>query len=433
MTKQPKITYRNFNVSGDKAHTLKLCNQLTQCAPLASSANLTKKIRVGSCFIGGKSDIVVQSMTNTLTTDVAATVAQIKQLEKAGCELVRCSVPDIESARAVQKIKQKISIPLIADVHFDYQCAMTALDSGADKIRINPGNMRKSEVMEVVRKARDMGVAIRIGVNSGSLPASIVSPQKKLSDFATRRATALNPTYRTASYRAGCREEVHGSDDRAQSMVDKVEEYINSFEQVKFSNIVVSLKASDVLTTIAAYKKFYQRFAYPTHIGITESGSLFSGTIKSSAGLGILLFHGIGDTIRVSLTADPVWEVRAGFLLLQSLGLRKKYPEIISCPTCARTTIDVIKLTQQTEEFVYSLDWSKGKSCPLRIAIMGCVVNGPGEAKEADIGVCGAGKTMCVFSKGKIVKRCAYSGKAVKTEFFDRIKKIKKQIFRSRG
>ncbi|MFC1546576.1 flavodoxin-dependent (E)-4-hydroxy-3-methylbut-2-enyl-diphosphate synthase [bacterium] len=354
----------------------------------------TKKIKIGDIYIGGTDQVLVQSMTNTDTSDVLSTVRQIKKLEKAGCEIIRCSVPDMKSCEALLEIKKRISVPLIADIHFDHRIALKALENGADKIRINPGNMKKKEVLELVKSARDKKRVIRIGVNSGSL--GILRSQKSFHNNVEKRA---------------------------ELMVSKVSEYINDFEKEKFNNIVVSLKASDIGTTINAYKLFNKKFKYPVHIGITEAGPLFQGSIKSSVGLGMLLSQGIGDTIRVSLSADPVWEVRAGYVILQSLGLRRKMPEIISCPTCARTTIDVINLAKRIENIAYGFDWSKDKACPIKIAVMGCVVNGPGEAKEADIGICGAGDKICFFKEGKIEKKFSLN---LLEEVF--IKEIKKRM-----
>jgi (E)-4-hydroxy-3-methylbut-2-enyl-diphosphate synthase len=332
----------------------------------------TRVINIGNIKIGGENPILVQSMTNTKTSDIKSTINQIHKLEKAGCEIIRCSVPDIKSAEALSLIKKNIKIPLVADIHFDYKLALLSLKNGADKIRINPGNMKKKEVLEIVKEAKSRNSVIRIGVNSGSLPE--LRLKTKHDDV----------------------------EKRADLMVQKAGEFITDFENLGFKNIIVSLKSSDVETSVLCYKNFSEKFDYPTHVGITESGSIFSGSIKSSIGLGLILKEKIGNTIRVSLSSDPVWEVRAGFLILQALGLRKKFPNIISCPTCSRTTIDVIKLVEETEKILYSINWSLGKICPIKIAIMGCVVNGPGEAREADIGICGAGNKVSFFKHGKL-------------------------------
>ncbi|MFH1714621.1 MAG: flavodoxin-dependent (E)-4-hydroxy-3-methylbut-2-enyl-diphosphate synthase [Elusimicrobiota bacterium] len=335
--------------------------------------NKTRKVNVGKVTIGGADNIIVQSMTNTNTADVSATVKQIHVLEKAGCEIVRVSVPDETSAAALSKIKKKINIPLVADIHFDYKLALLAIANGADKVRINPGNMRKDKLKDILNMAKDRNTAIRIGVNSGSL--------KKLHGSSIKLS----------------------SEKRAGILVDAVSEYLNTFERESFYNTVVALKASDVGTTIKACEIFSNNFKYPAHIGITESGSLFQGSIKSTAGLAQIISGGLGDTMRISLSADPVWEVRAAYILLQSLGIRQKMPNIISCPTCARTTVDVIKLVAEIEKVLYSFDWSGDRACLKTIAVMGCVVNGPGEAKEADLGITGAGNKICLFKKGRII------------------------------
>jgi (E)-4-hydroxy-3-methylbut-2-enyl-diphosphate synthase len=351
----------------------------------------TKIIKIGNIFLGGNSPIIVQSMTNTDTKNVAKTVEQIKNLERAGCELVRCSVPDEKSAIALQEIKKNINIPLVADIHFDYKLALLAIQNGADKIRINPGNMKKEHLKQVIDSALEKDIAIRVGVNSGSLKT----------------------------------EECHSPEQKAKFMVDKALEYIDYFEANGFRKIVISLKSSDVKTSLSAYKLFNQKSDYPLHLGITESGSLFGGTIKSSVGLALILNEGLGDTIRVSLSADPVWEIYSAYNILASFGLRQKYPNIISCPTCARTTIEVIELVKEVEDIIYSLDWSGDKHLPITIAVMGCIVNGPGEAKEADFGVCGAGEKVAIFEKGEIVK--TVEREKLREEFFGCLNKYLKK------
>jgi (E)-4-hydroxy-3-methylbut-2-enyl-diphosphate synthase len=352
----------------------------------------TRVINIGNIKIGGDNPVLVQSMTNTKTYDIKSTVNQINKLEKAGCEIIRCSVPDIKSAEALKEIKKNIRIPLAADIHFDYKLALLSLKNGADKIRINPGNMKKKEVLEIVKEAKLRNSAIRIGVNSGSL--SELRLKTKHDDF----------------------------EKRAHLMMQKSGEFISDFENLNFKNIVVSLKSSDIETSVLAYKKFSKKFNYPTHIGITESGSIFSGSIKSSIGLSLILRENIGNTIRVSLSSDPIWEVRAGFLILQALGLRKKFPDIISCPTCSRTTIDVIKLVEETEKIIYSIDWFGEKTCPITIAIMGCIVNGPGEARESDFGICGAGKKVSFFRNGKLEE--TFDIKKLKNKFMKELNKF---------
>jgi (E)-4-hydroxy-3-methylbut-2-enyl-diphosphate synthase len=333
--------------------------------------NKTKKVLIGGVAIGGGEPVRVQSMTNTLTSDVKKTVEQIKRLEKAGCEIIRCSVPDGASAVALKQIKKKINIPLVADIHFDHRLAIEAINNGADKIRINPGNIGGGEkVRAVIAAAKKNGTVIRIGVNAGSLQREI-----------------------------GFRLKNESKDKTANSMVASLLEYIEFFEKEDFSNIVVSLKASDIMTTVEAYKLFARHKNYPAHIGITESGTELSGMIKSAMGLGILLYEGLGDTMRVSLTADPELEVYAAYRMLSNLGLRKRGVEIISCPTCARTEIDVIKLAKDVEKM--TIDIEK----PLKVAVMGCAVNGPGEAAHADIGVSGGKKIGLIFLQGKIIKR----------------------------
>ncbi|HPD18646.1 MAG TPA: flavodoxin-dependent (E)-4-hydroxy-3-methylbut-2-enyl-diphosphate synthase, partial [Candidatus Goldiibacteriota bacterium] len=317
---------------------------------------MTKKVKIGSVTIGSGNPIAVQSMTNTETKDVKSTVAQIKRLEDAGCEIIRCSVPDIQSALSLKKIKEQIKIPLVADIHYDYRLAIEALKNGVDKIRINPGNIGGVDrLREVINAAKEREAVIRIGVNSGSLKSNINYKLK-----------------------------VKSEDDTANLMVASLMEYVEFFEGENFTNMVISLKASDVLTTIEAYRLFIKMRDYPLHIGITESGTELGGVIKSSIGSGILLSEGIGDTIRVSLTTKPEMEVYVAYRILNSLRLRERGVTIISCPTCARTEIDVIKIAHEVEKATMNI------SKPLKIAVMGCSVNGPGEASHADLGLTGS-------------------------------------------
>ncbi len=328
----------------------------------------TYQIRVGSVKIGGTAPISVQSMTKTDTRNVRATLAQIHRLNEAGCEIVRVAVPDEQAAKSLPMIVKNSRIPVIADIHFHHSLALKALEAGVAGIRINPGNIGNLQKIEaIITRAREQGVAIRIGVNSGSLEKDLL---KKYG----------SPT--------------------PEALVESALRHIELFETFSFTNIKVSLKSSDVRTTVAAYRLLSRKTRYPLHIGITEAGTAFSGTIKSAVGLGILLGEGIGDTLRVSLTADPVEEVRVGFEILKVLGLRQRGPEIISCPTCGRCHIDVASLVQDIEARLSSL------STPLKIAVMGCEVNGPGEAREADIGIAGSKTRGILFKKGVIVKRC---------------------------
>ena len=343
--------------------------------------NKTRKIKVGKLVIGGGAPVSVQSMTNTDTGDVSATVRQIKALEAAGCELVRVAVPDMDAAKKLGRIKSRISIPLAADIHFDYRLALEAIAQGVDKLRINPGNIgSKERVALIVEKAKKAGIPIRIGVNAGSLKS--LHHGRNIS-----------------------------SSEKARGLVKAAFEHIKILESLKFYDTVVSLKASDVPTTIEANMLFAKASDYPLHLGITESGTVFSGTIKSSVGLGILLHSGIGDTVRVSLTADPVEEVKAAYQILQALELRSTGIEIISCPTCSRCEVDLIKIVNGLEKrlsAINSLTSSTFKK-PVRIAVMGCVVNGPGEAKEADFGIAGGRNTGLLFKNGKIIGKIAPS------------------------
>ena len=338
----------------------------------------TKVIKVGDVLIGGDNPVIVQSMTNTPTSDINKTVRQIKKLEKAGCEIVRVSVPDEKSAKAIEKIKENIKIPVIADIHFSYKLAIMAIENGADGIRINPGNIGNTQrIKKIIDCAKFHSIPIRVGVNSGSIKKNIL---KKYG----------SPT--------------------VDALVESCIENIRTLEKFNFTEIKVSLKSSNVLTTIESYKKISKIINYPLHIGITEAGTIKSGTIKSSVGLGILLYSGIGDTIRVSLSGDPVEEVFVAYKILNSLGIRKTGVEIISCPTCARTEINVSKLAEKLENKLENIKKH------IKIAVMGCVVNGPGEAKEADIGVAGSKDSGVIFLKGKIVKKVPASH--LEDEFF---------------
>lgn len=329
--------------------------------------NETKIINIGGVQIGGGNPIAIQSMTNTKTHDVEATVNQILTLEEAGCEIVRVAVPDEQAARAISDITKRIHIPLVADIHFDYRLALMAIENGVQKLRINPGNIGNSErVQKVVEKAKAYHIPIRIGVNSGSVEKVLLE-----------------------QYGGVC----------AAAMVESAKKHIDLLEGMDFTDIVVSLKASTILLAIEAYTLFAKKYAYPLHVGITEAGTLYRGTVKSSAGLGAILSRDIGDTIRVSLSDDPVQEIECARAVLQSLELRQFGVEIISCPTCGRTNVDLIGLAKQVEER------TKHITKPLKIAVMGCAVNGPGEAKEADIGVAGGRGEGLIFKKGEIVRK----------------------------
>ncbi len=327
----------------------------------------TRRIMVGNVKVGGAAPVAVQSMTNTFTHDIAATISQIKRLEKAGCEIARVAVPDQEAAAAISSIKQKISIPIIADIHFDYRLAIASARAGADGLRINPGNIGSIKKIEaVVDCAKSYNIPIRIGVNSGSLEKDIL---KK---------------YNGAS---------------AEAMVESAMRHIELFKSFDFHNLKVSIKASDVHRTIDAYRLLSSKTDLPLHVGVTEAGGLYSGIVKSSLGIGMLLAEGIGDTIRVSLTRDPVEEVRVGYEILKALDIRQHGPDIISCPTCGRCKIDLFDIVERVEK-----DLSLNPK-PVKLAIMGCVVNGPGEAKEADIGIAGGDGTGILFRKGKVIKK----------------------------
>lgn len=322
---------------------------------------------VGTVPVGNNAPVAVQSMTNTKTDDVKATVGQINRLEKAGCEIIRSAVPDMAAAEAISTIKKGISIPLIADIHFDYKLAIAAAKAGANGLRFNPGNIGNSKnVKALVSCAKDFGIPIRIGVNAGSLEKDIL-------------------------------EKYEGA--TAEGMVESAMRHVALLREFDFDNIKISIKASDIPRTLDAYRLLSTQTDFPLHVGVTEAGSLYSGVVKSAMGIGMLLADGIGDTIRVSLTRDPVEEVRVGFEILKGLGIREKGPEIISCPTCGRCNIGLFDIVERVEKKMLTV------STPIKIAIMGCVVNGPGEAREADIGVAGGNGIGILFKKGKVVKK----------------------------
>lgn len=329
--------------------------------------NNTRVIQIGDRVIGGGNPVLIQSMTNTRTEDVAATVAQIKELKAAGCEIVRCTVPTLEAAQAIAEIKKQIHIPLVADIHFDYKMAIAAMENGADKIRINPGNIGgMDKVKAVVDVAKERNIPIRVGVNSGSLEKELVKKYNGVT---------------------------------AEGIVESALDKVAMIESLGYENMVISIKSSDVMMCIKAHELLVEKTDYPIHVGITESGTYFSGNIKSSVGLGVILYQGIGDTIRVSLTGNPVEEIKTAKLILKTLGLRKGGIEVVSCPTCGRTQIDLIGLANQVETLVagYPLD--------IKVAVMGCVVNGPGEAKEADLGIAGGIGEGLLIKKGEIIRK----------------------------
>ncbi len=327
----------------------------------------TKEIRIGSTVIGGSMPIAIQSMCNTKTEDVDATVAQILALEQAGCDIIRVAVPTMEAAEAISKIRPQIHIPLVGDIHFDYRLAIAAMENGVDKIRINPGNIGSAErVRMVVEKAKSCGVPIRVGVNSGSLEKPIIEKYGRVT---------------------------------AEGIVESALDKVRMVEECGYDQIVISIKSSDVMMCVRAHELIADRTDYPLHVGITESGTITSGNIKSAVGLGIMLNEGIGSTIRVSLTGDPLEEIKSAKLILKTLGLRKGGIEVVSCPTCGRTQIDLIGLANRVENLVQSYDLD------IKVAVMGCVVNGPGEAKEADIGVAGGKGEGLLIKHGEIVKK----------------------------
>lgn len=329
--------------------------------------NETKEIRIGKVCIGGSHPVAIQSMTNTKTEDVQATVNQILKLEAAGCEIIRCAVPTLEAAEALKEIKKQIHIPLVADIHFDYRLAIAAIENGADKIRINPGNIGSADrVRAVVDKAKEKKIPIRVGVNSGSLEKHILEKNGGVS---------------------------------AEGIVESALDKVHMIEEMDYDNLVVSIKSSDVLMCVEAHEQIARQCRYPLHVGITESGTVYSGNIKSSVGLGIILHAGIGNTIRVSLTGDPLEEIKTAKLILKTLGLRKGGIEVVSCPTCGRTKINLIELANKVEHMVADIPLN------IKVAVMGCVVNGPGEAKEADIGIAGGVGEGLLIKKGEIIKK----------------------------
>ena len=328
----------------------------------------TRVVRIKDSVIGGGNPVLIQSMTNTRTEDIAATVAQIKQLIAAGCELVRCTVPTLEAAHALSEIKKQVDIPIIADIHFDYKLAVAAIENGADKIRINPGNIgAPKRIKAVVEAAKERDIPIRVGVNSGSLEKELL-------------------------------EKYHGV--TAKALVESALGQVKLIEDMGYDNLVVSIKSSDVRMCVQAYELISRQTDYPLHVGITEAGTITSGNIKSAIGIGLILYQGIGDTIRVSLTGDPVEEIKSAKLILKSLGLRKGGIEVVSCPTCGRTRIDLISLANQVEDIS-----NQFSNLDIKIAVMGCVVNGPGEAKEADIGIAGGNGEGLLFKHGQIIKK----------------------------
>lgn len=332
------------------------------------SREQTRVIQIGDRVIGGGNPILIQSMCNTKTEDVAATVAQIQKLEQAGCDIIRVAVPRMEAAEALAEIKKQIHIPLVADIHFDYRLALAAIEYGADKIRINPGNIGAPErVKAVVDRAKEYGIPIRVGVNSGSLEKHLIEKYGGVS---------------------------------AEGIVESALEKVALIEQMGYDNLVISIKSSDVMMCVNAHELIAAKTDYPLHVGITEAGTLTSGNIKSSVGLGIILNQGIGDTIRVSLTGDPLEEIKTAKLILRTLGLRKGGVEVVSCPTCGRTQIDLIGLANQVETMVTEFD-----HLTLKVAVMGCVVNGPGEAREADLGIAGGIGEGLLIRKGEVIRK----------------------------
>lgn len=345
----------------------------------------TKKVRCGNLYIGGNSPVSIQSMTNTDTRDINKTIYQIKGLEETGCEIVRIAIPDMEAAMAVSQIKKSISIPLVADIHFDYRLALKCMENGIDKLRINPGNIGDIErVKKIVWEAKSREIPIRIGVNAGSLEKSVI--QK------------------------------YGVTPRA--LVESAMEHVNILEALDFDKTIISLKASDVKLTLDAYKLLVERVDYPLHIGITEAGTVWRGTIKSSIGIGALLLNGVGDTLRVSLTGDPIEEVKVAKEILQSLDIRNFGINFISCPTCGRTQIDLVQLTKEIEKNLSHV------KLPITVAVMGCAVNGPGEAREADLGIAGGKGSALLFKKGKIIRKV--SENEIIDAVLEEVKKIAK-------
>ncbi len=330
----------------------------------------TRQVKVGTVVIGGQAPVAVQSMTNTDTRDVGATVAQIHELEAAGCEIIRVAVPDTDAAGAVRSIREQITIPLIADIHFDWRLAVAAMENGAQGIRINPGNLGgRDKLARVVDAARAHQVPIRVGVNSGSIEKDLL------------------------------REHGYPTPENPAALIKSALRNVRLVEESGYDQLKISIKSPDVLTTISGYRLLSRKTDYPLHIGVTEAGGLIAGTVKSSVALGILLFEGIGDTFRISLTRDPVEEIRVAYELLRSLRIRERGPEMISCPTCGRTRIDLFPLAEAVEKHLQTMDTR------LKVAVMGCVVNGPGEAREADIGIAGGHGVGIIFKKGKVVRK----------------------------
>ncbi len=328
----------------------------------------TRKVMVGNVQIGGQDKVVIQSMCNTKTKDVESTVNQILELEKAGCEIIRVACLDIEDAKAIKEIKKQINIPIVADIHFDYRIALEAIESGVDKVRINPGNIGSEErVKMVVDKCKEHKIPIRIGVNAGSLEKDLL--------------------------------EKYGGKPTAKAMVESAKRHVDILEKLDFYDILISLKASNLDLCIEAYEEASKEFPYPLHLGITEAGTEFSGTIKSSIGLGYMLREGIGDTMRVSLSDDPIKEIKVAKEILKDCNLFKKSPTLVACPTCGRTQIDLIPIAKEVEEFLQTIE------SDITVAVMGCAVNGPGEAREADIGIAGGIKEGLLFKKGEIIKK----------------------------
>lgn len=327
----------------------------------------TKVVAIGNRVIGGNNPILIQSMTNTKTEDVKVTIEQIKRLEEAGCDIIRCAVPTQQAAYALKEIKKEIAIPLVADIHFDYKLAILAMDNGADKIRINPGNIGSTDkIKAVVDVAKERNIPIRVGVNSGSLEKNLIEKYGGVT---------------------------------AQGIVESALDKVKIIEDMGYDNLVISIKSSDVLMCIEAHQLLVKETDYPLHVGITESGTVYSGNIKSAVGLGAILSQGIGNTIRVSLTGDPIEEIKSAKLILKTLGLRKGGIEVVSCPTCGRTRIDLIALATQVENMVTNYDLD------IKVAVMGCAVNGPGEAREADIGIAGGVKEGLLIKKGEIIRK----------------------------
>ena len=327
----------------------------------------TKVVQIGDRKIGGGNPVLIQSMTNTRTDDVEATVKQILELEATGCEIIRCAVPDMAAAEALTEIKKQIHIPLVADIHFDYRLAIAAIEHGADKIRINPGNIGSTDrIRAVVNAAKERNIPIRVGVNSGSLEKELVEKYGGVT---------------------------------AEGLVESALDKVKIIEDMGYDNLVISIKSSDVLMCARAHELIAQKTDYPLHVGITEAGTLYSGNIKSAVGLGIILYQGIGDTIRVSLTGAPLEEIKSAKRILKTLGLRKGGVEVVSCPTCGRTRIDLIGLANRVESMVQDIPLD------IKVAVMGCVVNGPGEAKEADIGIAGGDGVGLLIKKGEVVKK----------------------------